>query len=151
MTAALPANITYGTVTGRFITAIGDTAGDVDALPEAVSAAGTITFTPQTSYAMDYSAGVVIIPKPVIAVLDSQGYLTSPGNTAIRAVTLVASDNAALNPQNWTYTVTFNLAGVTLPSFDLQIKGGTQIDLATYTPVPTSAGVSVIGYDGGTF
>ena len=41
---ALPAEIQYGKVVGRFLLAIGD-ASDADRNPDAQAAAGTVTFT----------------------------------------------------------------------------------------------------------
>ena len=138
--AALPSNVGYGTVTGQFILGVADTAADTDALPEAVPAVGSIVFSPLISYVPDAAARVVLVPQPVTVTLDSLGYIVSPGNSAVRAVTLIASDNDAFNPRDWAWRATFKFQNVSsqIPIVDFVVRAGVAIDLATYVPAPTA-------------
>lgn len=142
----LPVNLTYGTVTGRIIYPVGDTS-DPDTLPDAVPAQGNITFTAKVNLVKDSAAKTILVPVPVVCPLDAAGYLTSPGDITLRAVTLVAADNPDINPTGWPYTVTFNLVDVPylskLAPFDIVVLAGTTIDLADYIPTPGSPVVSV--------
>jgi lysophospholipase L1-like esterase len=142
MTSSLPANTTYGTVTGRIVTAVGDTPGDAALLPDQVPAVGTVTFTPKVDVVRNTSAKTVMVPRQVVCFLDSEGYLTSPADgvaSATRAVTLVASDNEDISPRNWAYTVSFQVvsstgAALTLPAFDIVVLAGGTFDLADLVP-----------------
>ena len=62
--ADLPANVSYGTVNGKFVKAVTDTA-DALFLPDAVAAAGTVTFDPAPSRLVDATGGpaVTIFPR----------------------------------------------------------------------------------------
>jgi hypothetical protein len=142
----VPSSIaTYGTVTGRFVTADGDSPLDPDSFPNASAALGTVTFTPNVSHVRTRTVGLktIMIPRPVICPVDNEGYLTSPGNPGLRAVTLIASDDAAaIQPTGWTYTVSFQLSS-SIPSFAIQVLAGGAIDLADVVPTAGSALVSV--------
>lgn len=146
---ALPSNVTYGTITGQFIFGVADTAADTDALPEALPASGAVTFTPRNAngssnfYVNDAGAKVILVIKPVTVTLDAAGYIVSPGNAAVRAVTLIASDNPAMNPRDWLYRVTFNFPGVSIDFFDMQVLAGTTLDLSSYIPISTAAPLGV--------
>lgn len=131
---ALPGNVTHGTVTGTLISAsqVDASNTDIDATP----ITGSVTFTPAPKRVLDPSAQRVILPRPVVVTLDANGAFTAR---------LVATDNAALNPVDWTYKVTFQLSGgLSLDSFDLSLPAGSTKDLSNVIPVMSSGGVQTI-------
>lgn len=86
----LPASTKYGYVDGRFILSVGDTTGDVDRYPQALPAVGTIRFTPKTTKVIVTPNPVTILPQPVIASLNNQGYLLD--QTGARGVWLAVGE-----------------------------------------------------------
>lgn len=154
--ANIPTNISYGTVVGQYIAAVGDTT-DTGREPDAIPLQGYITFTPQVSYVKNITANpnpVTIAKTPVIGVLDSEGYLcnqTIDPDTGFfqRGVPLVATDDPEMNPSNWTWKVayTFSLDGrpITSPtSHSISIPSGEVVDLTTVSPVASSTGDAVV-------
>lgn len=142
---ALPSNVSYGTVVGRFLLAYADSS-DLDPYPDGIPAKGSVFFTPSPANLKDTSATpapVTILPSRVEAVLDADGYLC--GYTGDQGIRLVATDDADLNPLNWTWLAEFRLtdendASVALSSFSFSLPGGTTIDLAAVAPVPDANG-----------
>ena len=142
---ALPSNISYGTVVGRFLLAYADSS-DVDLYPDGIPAKGSVFFTPSPANLKDVSATpapVTILPSRVEAVLDADGYLC--GYTGDQGIRLVATDDADLNPLNWTWLAEFRLTDendgtVPLSSFSFSLPGGTSVDLAAVAPVPDANG-----------
>lgn len=142
---ALPTNVNYGTVVGQFLLAYADGI-DVDVYPDGVPAKGSIYFRPSPIKLQDASASpnpVTILPAVVECVLDSEGYLL--GSDATRGVRLVATDDADMNPVNWTWTVEFRLTDqddvpVSLPSFSISLPSSTEVDLTVVAPVADSNG-----------
>jgi hypothetical protein len=142
---ALPSNIGYGTVVGRFLLAYADSS-DVDLYPDGIPAKGSVFFTPSPANLKDVTASpapVTILPSRVEAVLDADGYLC--GYTGNQGIRLVATDDTDLNPLNWTWLAEFRLtdendASVTLSSFSFSLPAGTSIDLAAVAPVPDANG-----------
>lgn len=144
--ADIPSNLSYGTVTGRFLLAYADS-NDVGSNPDAVPAQGTIYFTPSPNYIKDVSATpapVTILPASIECALDSEGYLL--GYTGDRGVRLLATDDADENPVDWTWSVNFRLTDSTgtpvrtIPDFSFELPGGTTVDLTTASPVPDANG-----------
>ena len=142
---ALPSNVNYGTVVGQFLLAYADGA-DVDPQPDGVPAKGSIYFRPSPIKLLDAGSTpnpVTILPAVVECVLDNEGYLL--GGDTTRGVRLVATDDADLNPTNWTWTVEFRLTDqddvpVSLPSFNIELPSDTTVDLTTASPVPAANG-----------
>lgn len=142
---ALPTNVNYGTVVGQFLLAYADGI-DVDVYPDGVPAKGFIYFRPSPIKLQDASASpnpVTILPAVVECALDSEGYLL--GSDATRGVRLVATDDADMNPVNWTWTVEFRLTDqddvpVSLPSFSISLPSDTEVDLTVVAPVADSNG-----------
>jgi hypothetical protein len=143
---ALPTNVGYGTVTGRFMLAYAD-GGDADVFPDGVSAKGTVYFTPSPVYLRNSSAApapVTILPSTVECVLDADGYILGTDGTA--GVRLVATDDADNNPVNWTWSVEFRLTDQddvpirTIPKFSFELPQGTSVDLTDVTPVTDANG-----------
>jgi hypothetical protein len=141
----IPTNISYGTVTGRFILAYGDS-NDSGPEPDAIPAAGAVYFTASPVFIKDATAdpaAVTILPTVVEATLDSDGYICGFGTT--RGVNLVATDDPQGNPVNWTWAVEFRLtdqAGtpVALPGFSFSLPSGQTVDLTVLSPVPDANG-----------
>jgi hypothetical protein len=141
----IPTNISYGTVTGRFILAYGDS-NDSGPEPDAIPAAGAVYFTASPVFIKDATAdpaAVTILPAVVEATLDSDGYICGFGTT--RGVNLVATDDPQGNPVNWTWGVEFRLtdsAGtpVPLPGFSFSLPSGQTVDLTVLSPVPDANG-----------
>lgn len=142
---ALPTNVSYGTVTGRFMLAYADSS-DVDPQPDGVPANGFVIFTPSPVKLLNAGASpapVTILPAPVIANLNDEGYIEGfAGDAGIR---LVATDDVDLNPLDWSWSVDFRLTdeagvAVNLPGFSFELPGNTTVDLTTVSPVPSADG-----------
>lgn len=142
---ALPTNVSYGTVTGRFLLAYADS-NDSDPQPDGEPAKGFVIFTASPIKLLDASASpapVTILPAPVVANLNAEGYIEGfAGNAGVR---LVATDDPDLNPQDWTWRVDFRLTDetdvpLTLPSFSFELPADTTVDLTTVSPVPGANG-----------
>lgn len=130
----LPGNVTHGTISGTLIAAeqVDAPNTDIDSTP----IVGKVTFTPTPKRVLDPSAQRVILPRPVVVTLDATGAFTAR---------LVATDNPAMNPVDWTYKVTFQLSGgLSLDPFDLSLPTGATLDLAAVVPVVSSGGTQTI-------
>lgn len=144
---ALPSNVSYGTVNGRFILAYGDT-DDSGLEPDAVPAAGSVFFTASPILLKNATASpdpVTILPAPVEVVLDTDGYLRAYDGEGGRGIRLVATDDPDNNPVNWTWQVQFRLTDqegtpVTLPSFSFSLPSDVEVDLTALSPVPDAGG-----------
>lgn len=142
---ALPSNVNYGTVVGQFLLAYAD-GTDPDLFPDGVPAKGSIYFRPSPAKLLDASSTpnpVTILPAVVEATLDSEGYVFGPDGT--RGITLVATDDADLNPTGWTWTAEFRLTDqddvpVSVASYSFQLPSDTTVDLTTLSPVPDANG-----------
>lgn len=123
--------LTYGTVTGIF----GDTS------PSDIPVTGTVTFTPDAAWLL--SEGLVTLPTPVTASLVNGAF----------SVELVATDDAALNPTDWTYEVSFSLKMGGQPwskrPINIKVPAGQVTDLATVVPVAASEGNAILKGDTG--
>jgi hypothetical protein len=120
-----------GRVVGRFVTADGDVT---------VPARGAVTFTPAPPVLLAAGAAPpqTMLPQPVTAVLDDDGALD---------VTLIATDDAGLNPTGWTYRVRARLDDGRLDGwqpYSIAVPAGSVTDLTLVTPVPPSTGEPVI-------
>lgn len=123
--------LTYGTVTGTF----GDTLAT-----EVVPITGNVTFTPVPAYLLsaETTPKATILPTPkTVALVD--GAFT---------VELLGTDNAALNPLEWTYRVDFaikvNGAFIQRAPINIAVPSGVTTDLADVTPVIASEGNAVV-------
>jgi len=144
--ADIPSNLSYGTVTGRFLLAYADS-NDVGSNPDAVPAQGTLYFTPSPNYIKDVTATpapVTILPASVECALDVDGYLVGYGTD--QGVRLLATDDPQGNPVDWTWKVNFRLTDATgtavrtIPDFSFALPGGTTVDLTTAMPVTDAGG-----------
>ena len=144
---ATPSTLSYGIVVGQFLVSASDSA-DADALPDAVPASGTVTFTPSAGVVLDYGTNPnpsAILRKPIVASLDPQGYLI--GADGLRGVRLIATDNPTVKPVGWTWVATYALKdpeGNDLRSLTTQpflVPSGTTTDLIVAMPIEESKGV----------
>lgn len=144
--SALPTSLqAWGKVTGRIIFAQADTAADGDDKPEARAATGQVIFTPSFTYQqvtdVDYPA--LVMREIVTSSLNSSGYLTDANGTA--GIWLLAG----------VWTVSFNLTGGSIQSFDIEVTTGhtaiAPLDLAGSAPYepPVGSVISVLPLPGG--
>lgn len=116
----LPGNVSTGTVTGQFTKLDGS------------ASSGEVIFVPSVPYVLDASANVVLTSQPLTARLDATGAFSK---------VLVATNDADLNPLNWTYYVRVALDGQPDVTFSMSVLGGQTVDIADIAPAPTSTGV----------
>lgn len=128
--AVLPTELSYGTVTGKFLEAVMDTNADPDLDPDArVPVGASVTFTPVTLVKVP-AAHTFVLPKPITVSLDGNGELS---------VNLVATNDQDMVPYNWLYKVTFDFPGTLIAAQYIQVfGGGTQdlTDLIEIEPLP---------------
>lgn len=145
----LPANVGFGRVTGRLIRAILDGPIDPDTEPDGVPIEGAkVTFTASVNRIVNRTATppVSIFIDPVTVVTNGDGILVSPDGT--EGVTLVASDDADLDPSGWTYKVTMTAPSISTLSWSITVPEGSVQDLATAIPVPANPGTGVAEWQG---
>lgn len=109
MANELPTNISYGTVTGRFLLAYAD-GSDSGSEPDGAAASGNVFFVPSVNMVKDSTASpdpVTILLTTVQCTLDSEGYLLGPAGT--RGVRLLATNDTDGTPVNWKWTVKYSL------------------------------------------
>lgn len=127
----LPTAVGTGTVTGTLKTLEQIPASD--AAPDSQPITGNVIFTASPQSILDGTDNVVLLPKPITVALDGTGSFTT---------VLAATDDPDLNPNGWTYTVSFELGGgLTLDPFAIEVRTGTTTDLADIAPVPDSNGI----------
>lgn len=138
---------TFGKVVAQFATFVTD-AADTDELPDFSPLKGRVTFTPNTDRVVDNgpAAAVIMGSSPIIAVLDDQGYLSTPaaGSQSIRrGIWLPATDNPQMNPTRFQYNVTYDLYSfddrpIAIPSHIIDMPADQTLNLARVVP-PASA------------
>lgn len=146
---ALPANVSFGTVTGRFLTATADAPADADRDPEGSPATDlSIRFAPNITPAVVRDASstppTIFALAEIPATVNPSGDLIGPdGQPGIR---LVATTGTTIDPSGWTWKVT--LSSTTFPalSFSFALDPGQTIDLATVVQVPASPGASLAAW-----
>jgi hypothetical protein len=133
VTETLPSNTGTGRVTGRFATAE-VLMGDNDGIPNVFPITdATITFTSTASVLLNATATpapIVIMPKPIVCTLDSQGYLVD--SAGHRWCDLIATDDTDLTPSTRRWKVTFS--GIAISDFDMTVPANSTIDLTTKIP-----------------
>lgn len=144
---ALPGNVAYTKITGRFLKAVTDTLADPDNNPDAAPFVGlTITFTPSISppRVKNTSATppVTMVIDTISATTDSEGDIVSPSGT--KGIWLVSSDDPDLNPYGWTYRVVISGAGFPTLDFSFVAVSGGEFDIATMTPAPSNPGAALL-------
>lgn len=141
MSITPPENYTYGTVVGRFLSSIADSA-DADRYPDVIPATGKVVFTPNATYYKNTAWPATFINTPIEGTLDAAGFLVD--NRGAPGVVLMATDHPDISPSGWTYKVTMTINGRQFTPFDIKVEGGQTIDLTTVMPASTSAGAITI-------
>jgi hypothetical protein len=129
---ALPGNVGTGTVTGT-LAYFQKAAGTGTTVQ--VPASGTVTFTPSAARVIDVAVQKVFIGKPVQVSLDSAGHFQ---------VDLVATNDPDLNPNGFTYQVSFALTGTKVDTFNMAVPEGQTTDLSAVVPVSAAMGVPIL-------
>ena len=125
---ALPADVTYGTVRGCLTTnGLSDTPGLGAPL------GGYVSFDPTPSYLLHDDGETVIRMRTRIVPLD-------PADGTFVVDDLIATDCPALTPTDWTYRVSFAGADRSLSPFFINLAGGSDVGIASVTPVASSSG-----------
>lgn len=140
---ALPANVGFCEVTGRFIQAVID-GSDVNRDPEGVPITGlTITFKASVPRVINAGATppTTIELLPVTVHTDTDGVLVDA--TSVAGIYLVASDDADLNPHGWTYQATVSAPTLAAYSFSFVAPVDGVIDLSTVIQVPANPGTEL--------
>ena len=137
---ALPSNVSFGTVVGRFMRAVAD-GPDTGRDPDGIPLAGlTVKFIPSVDRFKNATATppVMIVADPITAATDADGYLIdAEGEQGIR---LLATDDEDLNPTGWTWGVAISGTGFRTVSFSFALPTDGTVDLATVIPVPGNPG-----------
>ncbi len=137
---ALPSNVSFGTIVGRFMRAVAD-GPDTGRDPDGIPLAGlTVKFIPSSGRFKNATATppVMIVADPITATTDADGYLIdAEGEQGIR---LLATDDEDLNPTGWTWGVAISGTGFRTVSFSFALPTDGTIDLATVVPVPGNPG-----------
>lgn len=147
-----PDNAGTGLVIGQFGLGVVDSA-DPDMEPEVIPLAGTVTFTPNVPYLPNPTADpnpITIVTSAITAVLDSEGYVCTPGPDGVtpfyRGVRLFATNDPDLSVENWTWSVVYTFQPVKgiipkIPAHSMPLLENETVDLATVVPVPASPGI----------
>ncbi len=140
---ALPPEVAYGRVVGRWLFAIADTAADPDELPEVQVPTGTVTFTrldlntTMLDTLQNDGTYVGITRKAVTAKLNAEGELALEHSTS-RGVMLITGH----------YNVSASIAEVTWPSFDIEVTTAhtneSPLDLITWTPITATPTIQIV-------
>lgn len=143
--ADIPAPLTYGTITGRFISFGADSA-DAGAAPDIASLNGTVTIVPNVRVArVAASNGLNYIGiQTDITAKIVNGILYGPDG--LTALTVLATDTPGLDTENMQYTASFQLQGVAAQPdpITFPLPGGTEVDLATVLNLPPTPAVQTV-------
>lgn len=99
--------------------------------PDNSPARGLVRITPAFTHGINTTTNMVYTAETMAYKLDGRGYFIA---------TLQATDDPQFDPQNFTYGITFDLIGMDVAAFSFSLPGGSSLDLADITPVPSRAG-----------
>lgn len=148
----LPTNVGTGLIVGQFGLGVAD-GSDPDREPELIPVSGRIIFTPSVTYLPNVTADpnpITIISGPIVAVLDADGYVCTPGPDGVspmyRGIRLFATNDPDMSVENWTWSVVYQFDPVNgfapkLPAHAMALLEGEEIDLTKVVPVPSSPGI----------
>lgn len=148
------AELSTGMVHGRFIVAVVD-GTDYNEIPDVIPATGKITFKASVPYVPVYqtaSGPVTILKSPIVGILDSEGYLSTPhpntGEPLYRGVKLFATDDPSMGVVDWTWSVEYKLDSVApgmafVPPHNFQLATDSVYDLTTGVKVPSTPGYGI--------
>lgn len=124
-------------------TAVADTTGDPDALPDynpivgaTVQVIGSVPRVVSTD-----PDPVTVTLGPMLGITNSAGVLTNPADDT-EGLRVIATNNPGVNPLNFTYTVTITGAGPQ-QVFTISAPAGTTLDLSSVIPIQTSLGTVI--------
>lgn len=140
---ALPSNVSYGTVVGRFMRAVAD-GPDPDRDPDGIPLEGlTLRFQPSATVFKNLTAAppVTIIADTIQATTDADGYVIGPDGG--RGVRLLATDDPDLDPTGWTWRVTVSGPSIQSMSLSFLLPADATVDLTSVVPVPSNPGSSL--------
>lgn len=123
----LPSNITFGTVKGKVVNGLQLDTGNPDAQP----ASGLLTFTPSVKQVTDVGAQTLILLNNIQVQLQADGSFE---------VSLVATDNAYLNPTDFSYKVSSTFG---MKPIDIKVPSNSITDLTAWIPVASSGGITI--------
>lgn len=140
--------LAYGTVTGRFLAGVLDSA-DAGKAPDAVPVQGYLEFSATASSLKVHNAtphAATVFPRKIRVDLDTEGYLTHNG---ARDVTLWATDDQDATPVNWQWRVDFflslNSQPIAYPGFYFALPSGGKVDLTKDAPLrEVSPGIVIV-------
>lgn len=127
----LPSNVGTGTVTGNF---------SQDDIPGVVMTTWKVTLTPSERQFSDVTAtpaSIAFLKPSYVGTLDVDGNLS---------MTVPATNDADLNPLDFTYRVTYTFPGLGLnpASFFIEVPEGGTVNLPTVNPVQQSNGALIV-------
>lgn len=127
----LPSNVGTGTVTGNF---------SQDDIPGVVMTTWKVTLTPSERQFSDVTAtpaSIAFLKPSYVGTLDVDGNLS---------MTVPATNDADLNPLDFTYLVTYTFPGLGLNprSFFIEVPEGGTVNLPTVNPVQQSNGALIV-------
>lgn len=141
---ALPSNVSYTLVTGRFLQAVGDSTSDADRFPDGIPLTGMkIKFTASVAVAKNPTATppVTVFFQPIEVTTNDDGDLVDVNGQT--GVYLVSTNDPDLIPTNFTYNVYIKApvnSGIADISFNISAPSGGTIDLTTTVPVTSNPG-----------
>lgn len=145
---AWPADLGFGTLTGRFVYLDGDsedTGDEPDLIP---AAGGTVTVKANAPLSAYLGASpMTAVAREVTGIIDAQGYLcrkTAAGVPGARGLPLIATDSEKLSTKGFNYSVSVKLAGATIPTMNVSIAAGQSKDITTAVTESVSAGTKVV-------
>lgn len=143
---SLPGNFSFSQVTGSFVAVVADSTTDGDSLPDTIPIEGYVIFKAAPVVLIDAGDVLFALPKPVKVKLVAGILTDNDGNSS---VTLVATDAIDISPTDWTWTVSFELVGFQMKSFNFLLPGGGTFDLSELVPTDYSPGSGIGGGGGG--
>jgi hypothetical protein len=139
----LPSVFKTGRVVWRAINTVKDSPNDLDALPDALSVVGSITFTPTAPillYTGDPSVTNFVSPETYDMMSDG----TLRDDQGAFGVSLPATNSPDVSPTDWEWTATYRLYnGLVRGSIAFKLPYGTTVDLTKSVPITITGGTPV--------
>lgn len=130
--AGLPTDVSICTVVGRLAST--EQVANSDAEPDVTPLTGKVIFRASVPHVIHKNSNTIFVPQKIEAVLDSQGNFEAQ---------IVASNDPDLNPYNWTYNVSFQLANAVIAPFNFIALGGVTLEITNIIPIAASTGIPV--------
>ena len=130
--AGLPTDVSICTVVGRLAST--EQVANSDAEPDVTPLTGKVIFRASVPHVIHKNSNTIFVPQKIEAVLDSQGNFSAQ---------IVASNDPDLNPYNWTYNVSFQLANAVIAPFNFIALGGVTMEITDIIPIAASTGIPV--------